>query len=306
MGFGIGNVLKMLGGTPVTKVFTVFAEKLRIAKTLDGGSGQDSSGNPSGISQILGKIMQGGSLSSVLQDPTALANGSLTQALQQGAGNISNALGSAAQGLVNAMTGPGGMTSALSSLGVTTSTLSGLSAPTPSGLVAANGSFGLLDLLLHDQTVAMLGGIPGATDVSTATAAAPLASATRLAEMEGIVRDMTNNVIIGRMFIVDATALIVTLTEEINALISNSTKALQTLQDALPTLSMLNTLAASLIAGSPDLQAVITQIPLPDTLTQMMDSAGTATQLQAEIDQEVSATYGYYMSQEWLDSVQAG
>jgi hypothetical protein len=69
----IGDVLKMLGGAPITKVFSMFA------KMLDGGGAHDHNGLPTGISQILGQIMQGSPIASILRDPTAV----LTQTLQQ-------------------------------------------------------------------------------------------------------------------------------------------------------------------------------------------------------------------------------
>ena len=87
------------------------------------------------MSSVMASVLSGGA-SAIFTDPTAAINSALSNIVSTGAASLTSALGGAAATMVAAMTGSGGLTSALTTLATGTGSMSGVSAPT-------GGNFGL-------------------------------------------------------------------------------------------------------------------------------------------------------------------
>lgn len=294
----INTVLSLLGGVPHQKAGTVYAEKLKIAKVLDGGSGTATNGQQSGMGGLLSSIAQGTSLSTLLQDPTASANSQLSSSTSNGASAINTALGAPAAPLVNAMTGSGGLTTSLHNLAITTGGLSGIATP-------ATGQFGPLDLINHDNLVSMLGPTPP-SNLSMETAALPLNSTATLLQINSELNMLVSNVISGSMTITDATNQIFNYTSQIESIYTNSISAMQIMQNAIQNLAALNALGSSIASGSPVLQGVVQLIASPSTYAIMQESLNDMTSEQASADSAVSYSWGYYQSPQFISDIIAG
>ena len=114
-------VLSMIGGSPLNQVTPVIAEFLPIPNIS----------TITGMGSILNSVLSSGP-SALFQNPVASAISGLNS-------SISGALGSLPTSVVTALTGSGGLTSALTSLQGTTDLLSG-------AVAATDAQFGLADV----------------------------------------------------------------------------------------------------------------------------------------------------------------
>lgn len=295
MAIDVPGVLSLIGGTPIKKAIDVYINKLKAAKTLDGGSGMDDSGFPTGLSGLLNGLVSGGSLSSLMQNPVASVSAILQTNLTNGSASITSALGAPSAGLTAAMTGGGGLAAAVTANSSLAATLSG----------AASGSPGPLDLVNHASLLEQFGGNVPAV-VSFANASGPLTNGAVLEARNTQIATMTAGVIAGSMTIADATARVVAMSAQINGWVAASNLAFSTMQGALVSLAALNALGASLIGGSPELQAVLPMIVRPSALATLTASASAMGAETAAIDAQVTVNYDYFQSAAFLDNVQEG
>lgn len=204
-GISLPAVLQLLDGTPHKKVATAVFENLPLAKLLQGGD----------ISGLLKKVLADGNLSSVLQNPMT----GLTQGLQglagQAAAQLQSAIGSDASGLISALTGTSGLTSALSALQAAGDNLVGLT----------NGQAGLMALAGHDSLLSMLGDAAPAA-VALSRVLGPTASGDLLNGITASLPTVVQNVISGGMSIAAATSWVQAQIASVTSMVSASADAL--------------------------------------------------------------------------------
>jgi hypothetical protein len=291
----VPNVLQLIGGSPILKSGDVFINFLKAAKTLDGGSGVDSSGSPTGLSQLLGNIVNGSSLSSFMQNPIAAISALLQTSLTQSVSNLNAALGTGpAAPLVAAMTGAGGLSTASNNVLTAANVLSGVTPGTP----------GPLDLINHSNLLDQFGGqVPPV--VSFSNASAPVSNGLRLNQINQSVLNATYAVIHNTSDVPTATALITGFIAELNGWIAASTTAFATMQNSLVQLASLNAIGATIIHGSPDLQATMASMIAPNILPIL---TGSAQGLLPPDDTALNITtnYQWFQGQAFLDAVQEG
>lgn len=223
-GVEIGKLLQMISGVPLQKVSSVFAEKLSITKRLDGGA----------LGGLMSQVLADGNLSSVMQNPMAALTGTAQSAVSNAATSINSALGGSASSLVSALTGGGGLSSALTALKGSGDNLAGLT----------NGAQGFFDLLGHANIVDMTGGSPPSA-LAMSKVTGPLEQATLLASIAASVQAIASSVIAGTMTVSAATAQINAYTAQLNAIVADSSAAITQGQAAQ---SLLSTVAA--VAGA--------------------------------------------------------
>lgn len=262
-GISLPTALQLLDGTPHRKILTAFAENLPYAKVLSGGD----------VSGLLKKVLADGNLSSVLQNPVA----GLTQGLQglagQAAAQLQAALGSGASGLISAITGSSGLTSALSALQAAGDNLVGLT----------NGQAGLMALAGHDSLLSMLGDAAPAALAATRVLG-PVISGDLVGAISQALPGVVQNVIGGSMAVADATAWVQGQIASISAVVSASADALaqgQSIQMLASSVATVSGLVAPIpgVAASP-IQAALGTFIQPAARTAM--NAALAAQIAAD------------------------
>lgn len=263
-GISLPTVLQLLDGTPHKKVATAVFENLPLAKLLQGGD----------VSALLKKVLADGNLSSVLQNPMA----GLTQGLQglagQAAAQLQSALGSGASGLISALTGSSGLTSAISALQAAGDNLVGLT----------NGQAGLMALAGHDSLLSMLGDAAPAA-VALSRVLGPTASGDLLSSITSALPGMVQSVISGGMAVADATAWVQAQIANVTAVVSASADALAqgaAMQMQASAVSTVAGLLAPIGAGAAQtpLQAALATFVQPAARTAML--AALAAQVAAD------------------------
>lgn len=264
-GVSLPTVLfQLLDGSPHKKVPSAIFENLPLAKLLQGGD----------VSGLLQKVLADGNLSSVLQNPMA----GLTQGLQslagQAATQLQSALGSGASGLISALTGSSGLTSALSSLQAAGDNLVGLT----------NGQAGLFALAGHDSLLSMLGNAAPSA-LSAANVLAPTASGDLLNAITAALPTLVQNVIAGSMSVADATAWVQAQTANVQAPVTASANALSQGQ-AIQMLASTVATVSGLVAPVPGVAASAIQSAIGGFVTPSASAAMRAalvTQIAAQV-----------------------
>lgn len=219
-------LLNSVSQSPLPPPGTTFANKKVVATKPIGAMGSGSSS----ISSIMSSVLSGG-IGSVLTSPTASAGSSLTSAITTATSSLTASLGGAASGMVSALTGSGGLTTALGALQTGVSALSGATAPT-------GGAFGLSDVLAHAQNLTQYFGTSVPSSVSLSAVLAPLQSAPTLAALETEITSLTAQVLSGQTTPAAAASAFTAMTGQIGALMTNANAAISTLQTALPALQL--------------------------------------------------------------------
>jgi hypothetical protein len=213
-----------------------FANRKQIAtKSIGAGAGGAGGG---GIASIMSSLMGGGA-SSMFASPIAAAGGALSGAITSAVSALGGVSG--AGGLMSALSGSGGLSDALSGLMGGVSALSGVTA-------AGVGGFGLTDLLSHAQSLSQFFGSSTApSSVSLSTVLAPLQSGSTLSGLTSSLTTLSASVVAGATTPTAATATVNSWTAQIAALMTNSSAAISTMNDAAP---LLNTALAIAGAGA--------------------------------------------------------
>lgn len=222
MSVEIPTVLQLQGGSPQMKVGTVFAEKLKLVKALEGG----------GLGSLLSGLMGGSGLASIMQNPLASVLGPLQQQLTQLIATAGGALsqdGSSGTALGTSLTNLSGT---ITTLGVTAAGLAGTGVAAP---------YAPLDVLLHALTQDVVGDPPPAAldlaAVVAPTLAAPTLTAV-VAQAAAIVADPN-----GTAAQVDA------LTTQVAAITSGSSAAIEGLRALIPVLATAQALGGAIVGG---------------------------------------------------------
>ena len=252
MAFDLSSALSLIGGSPIQKVSSAIFENLKLAKTLDGGS----------ITGLLNQVL-GGGISSILQNPLASISSTLASTLASSASSLTSALGGEAATLVSAMTGSGGLSSITSSLSSMASDLSGLTSV---------GSFGLQDLINHDNLTSGFFGTDVPSALSTAVAGAPLTSGSLLTSINSEIGTITSAVIAGTQTVASGTAAIQAYSAQLTSIMTNSTSAFSTLQTSLPAMSAVASLGGAIGSSSPTFQAIVPMIVQTAPLATLTDA----------------------------------
>lgn len=218
---------------------TVFAERMAMMRGAPGAGGPQAST----IASIMSSIISGGA-AAIHADPTATANQAASTMASGVAGAVTGALGGSAAPLVAALTGTGGLASALSSLATATSAMSGVTAP-------GEGAYGLSDVLAHASALTQFFGTASApSSVSLSTVLAPLQSSPALASMTAQLSSLSASVIARTTTVAAAVSTVNGMTSQLNALAPASYAAISTLQTAAP--AMQNALNAATAVGAFD------------------------------------------------------
>lgn len=204
-GVSLPGVLQLLDGTPHKKVGSAIFENMPLAKVLQGGN----------VSGLMGKVLADGNLSSVLMNPMAAITEQLQGLAVQAATRLQAAFGSDAGGLISALTGGSGLTTALAAFQAAGDNLSGLT----------NGQAGLFALAGHDSLLAMLGGsAPPALAASRVVG--PLASGDLLNGIASALPGVVQSVIDGTLPLDAATSWVQGQTATIAGVTADSADAL--------------------------------------------------------------------------------
>jgi hypothetical protein len=210
MALNIGSVLGLIGGSPIQKAGKVVIEKLKAAKTLEAG----------GMKGLLGNVLQNGP-GEILKNPMSAINGQMGSTLTSALGALSGKSGM--DGLINSISGSGGLQSAMSSLQSVTGSLSGLTSP-------GAGQFGLSDLIGHSGIISNVGSsLPNV--MSMANASGPLNMESSISAMNTAIPGMISRVVAGTMTPEAATNTINQYTNTINNTITASNTAISTGQN---------------------------------------------------------------------------
>lgn len=202
-GIALPQALQLIGGVPLLKVGSVFAEKLSITKRLDGGASGD----------LMKHVLAAGNLSPILHNPMAGGIG----AIQSQIGSAVSALGSipGAAGLVSALSGAGGLGDAASGLLGAGNALAGLS----------NAGAGFFGMIAHDTTAQMAGdALPALAATSVVTG--PLTSGDLVDSIGAVLPQVVAQVVAGTLDVPSATAWVNGVAGQLGAIVSDSNAAL--------------------------------------------------------------------------------
>jgi hypothetical protein len=202
-GIPFSQALQIIGGVPLQKVGSVFAEKLSITKRLDGGA----------VGDLMKKVIADGNLSSILQNPQA----AITNAISGQLGGLASQLGSipGASGLISSLTGSTGLGSVLSTFQAAGNTLAGLT---------GDGS-GFFTMLAHDATAQMAGeAMPASALTSVVTA--PLTASGLLGSIQTVLPQIVGQVVAGTLDPTTAQAWVDGVAAQLSGIVTASNDAL--------------------------------------------------------------------------------
>lgn len=259
--FGLSQALGLIAGSPLSKAGTVIAEKLPVTKSMGLG----------GIGGLLSKVLQDGNLSSIMQNPAAAIAGQVQAQVQGAVSQLSASIGGGAAGLVNALSGAGGLSSAIGALKAAGDALSGLGA-SPQGF---------FDLVAHGNMIGALGADAPAA-MSYGRAAGPVTSGPALAEAGALVDDTVRQVLAGSMPADAAAAIIQQRADMLRAIAADSADALARGQAAAPLLGI-----ASAIGGALAVPSSMKPTPIQDVLATLVQP-----QARAAMDAAAQASLG--------------
>jgi len=225
-GIALPMALQLISGVPLKKVGSVFMEKLSATKRLDGGAG---------LGGLMQSVLTDGNLSSVMQNPMAGLTGAIQGQMTGITAQITAAFGGGPNALLGALTGSGGLTTALTQFQGAGDNLAGLT----------NGASGFFAMLGHDNLAQMAGGaLPGAASMATVTA--PLASPVLLGNINNTLPTVVSAVIAGTMTSEDAATWAQTQTATIAGITAASAGALAWGQSMQTMISTVSSVAGSL------------------------------------------------------------
>lgn len=202
-GIALPQALQLIGGVPLLKVGSVFAEKLSITKRLDGGATGD----------LMKQVLAAGNLSPILQNPMAGGIGAIQSqigsALQQ-LGQVPNV-----SGLVSSLTGAGGLSDAANRFLGAGNALAGLS----------NAGAGFFGMIAHDTTASMAGdALP--PEAATAVVTAPLTAIGLVDSISTVLPQIAGQVAAGAIDPTAATAWVNGVSAQLGAIVDASNAAL--------------------------------------------------------------------------------
>ena len=277
MGFTpFGTVLQMQGGSLQQKLSSVFGEKLKMIKALEGGQL-----SPSMLTSLLGSSGIASSLSSVLQNPASIIS-SLTELQSQvtmmlaqvQAASTSTPSGSDATAApMYPLTADAlqAASAAVTSLLANVQGLAGTAAPAP---------YGPIDCMLHYSSVGNVGDVFPA--LSFAAATAPLTSAIVEPIVSAALSATSEQVydLLAAVTTDDAAAAIIsTQASNVAAVQSTSTEAISGLQNALTTIATVQAVAALSLDTNVEISAFLGTIVQPEALAVL--------NMQAEVEYHV-------------------
>jgi hypothetical protein len=251
----------VVGGIPVQPAGPMtIIEKLRAAKSM----------LPGDISGILGKILQDGP-QSILQNPIGALTGQLQGQLGGMVSQIQGITNGNFSGILGAITGTGGLQSAMSSLMGASNALSGLG-----GLTA--GGFQLMDAIGHANISSILGSAMSQT-LGINVAMGPILMGPNLEAMVSQLQSISAG-IAGRT-IADAAgaAQIGAMSGQVNSVLAASDHAFATVQAAMVPIAQTAGLVSMIASGPPEMGVIA------NMLIQEAHKAG----IQAALDEQIRA-----------------
>lgn len=199
-GIPFSQALQIIGGVPLQKVGSVFAEKLSITKRLDGGA----------IGNLMKQVIKDGNLSSLMQNPMQGALDAVQQQAQQALQRLGGIPG--VQSLTSALSGLQGAATSFQAAG---DNLAGLT----------NGAAGFMAMLGHDQTAQLAGDAMPAT-AATAVVTAPLTSSGLLAQASAVLPQIASQVASGTLDATSAAAWVTGISGQMTGIVQASADAL--------------------------------------------------------------------------------
>lgn len=257
--FGLSQALGLIAGSPLSKAGTVIAEKLPVTKSM----------GLSGIGGMLSQVMSDGNLSSIMKNPVAALAGQVQAQAAAAGTQVQSALGDSGAGIVNALSGAGGLSEAVSGLKAAGDRLSGLGADPQ----------GFFDLLGHGNTVGMLGAATPPA-MSFDRAAGPVTSAPALLMTQAAVDDAVQAAVAGTLPPDQAAAHIQQQAAILRAITDGSASAIAMGQGAAPMLAIAAAVGGALAvpswASPTPIQAVLGTLVQPEA-RRTMDAAVAAS-----------------------------
>ncbi|TXM68199.1 hypothetical protein [Methylobacterium sp. WL120] len=238
-------IMGATGGVPVQPAGAkTIIEKLRAAKSM----------MPGDMGGMLSKIMKDGP-GAILQNPMAglqdIMGGQIGSIVGKVAGMSEGGMG----GLLNSLTGAGGLTQALGKFLGATNMLSGLSSP-------GAGQFGLMDAIGHTNVTSMLGSALPA-ELSINTAMAPILMDQAMSTMNARLATVERGITSGSMGEDMAIATVNGITSELTNAVDASNNAFATVQGRVVEIAQFSALV-SMIASGPDELKVIANLLIQD------------------------------------------
>jgi hypothetical protein len=252
------QALSLLGNIPVLPAGAqTVIEGLRAARSMI----------PGDMGGLLGGLLNGGGIGSLLQNPIGSVMGQLQGQLGGMLGQLEGVLGEGAGGLSSILGGTNGLAGALGNLKGLTNGMSGLS-----GLAGlANGQFGIMDMVGHSGLADMLGSaLPAHLSLDVVTQ--PLRMIGDLTAMAESLPSIAESVISGGMAIPDAIGAISSMTDHVNGVVNASTHAMSTLQGHALSISGAAAAVSMIGRGPPELQDVMTSIIRPSRRAEVLQT----------------------------------
>jgi hypothetical protein len=245
-----GQVLGMIGGSPILKAGKVVIEKLKAAKTTD----------PGGSGNVLESLLKNGP-GSVVRNPMGAVNSLMSTNLQSavtslagngGASGLLSALGSGNPAA--ALTSVGGatnLTDAMNQFKSMTGAMSGLTNP-------GTGQVGLMDMIGHSSVTSGVPNLPA--NMSLATVMAPLNMQSSVQAMATSLPQMAAAVNAGTQTAAAATTTVQGYTNQINAALAASAAAVSNVQTMGQTVAGVTMMSVAL--SSPEVldPSLVTQL----------------------------------------------
>lgn len=258
-GVSLGQVLQVISGVPLRKVATAKFENLHLPKRLEGGGGGGA----------LRQVLLDGNLSSMMSNPMGAITGQLQGQIGQAVQQLQSASGIDVGAAVQALTGNGGLASAVLRFQAAGDNLAGIT----------NAGAGFAAVQGHEQFVAMLGDAVPA-HLSLDAVAGPH-------EAEGLIRGVSQalstavaQVANGTMTVPAFVVWALASAGSIDAVTLASATALAEGQARMVVVSQVSSIAGSLMTypgdGGPSrFQGMLRRMVQPDTLA-AMDAAAEA------------------------------
>jgi hypothetical protein len=216
----IPQVLQLIGLVPQIKAVSVFIEKLKVPKNLDGAL-------PGALKDLMLGVLSSGNLNSIIQNPLSAIGSVMT-------GNLAGLAGD----LASAFTG-GEAATLISNINSLSSSVSTLVSDVGSFL----GGGGIFDMISHAGSLDMFGdSIP--TDLDMDTVLAPITYADPMSDMNDAATQLVADVISSAVSISAAEAQVLAWQDEIDALMPATTGAITNFRAAAPNLGVVSALAA--------------------------------------------------------------
>lgn len=200
-----GQNLQLQSGVPLAKVGTVLAEKLTLTKRLDGGA----------LGGLMQSVIQNNGLSGIMQNPAAALTNAIQGQVPGLVSQLQSMAGGGPQSVIDALSGSGGLSTAMGLLRGSGDNLAGLT----------NGAQGFFSMIGHSTLVEMAGtALPAAAALSEVTG--PLTANAFLSRVTSRLPTIVSAVVSGAMSAADATAWIQAQTYTAGSIVASSAAAL--------------------------------------------------------------------------------